>query len=207
MAIETIGVKKVSWKHSASRLVICLVILSAPTSSQSAVDFGAMQAALSEKKLASEVIYPNETVENIQLNVVRILESIDKDFQISLSENGVSGNLAWSSYMVMYNISGRDYWSISIEKLDNGISVKVNATTKSFSGLVTGFPAVEAIGVIPLDGGSGLSVDEMNLFHRRLSSLLAGGAIETCKQAFGGRKKKYPLTCGRGGATYTVRAP
>lgn len=195
---------------SRSRFLVLTAVLAATSlsgcaSSNAPVDFAALQDRLEAKQAASTQRYPNHSPEQVRVAANAVLNGIDDGFTISLSDRGISAGRAWSSYLVLANLVGWDYWVIHINPQDDGTEVFVNATIRSRTpGLLEAAapPSNGLMDDIPISSEIGLTAEEMRLFHRRLAAELAGTAAwETCQDAFGAKKGDYPLTCNRGGVT------
>lgn len=170
-----------------------------------ATDFASLQRSLDAKRAASTKVYSGVTLAAVQEAANAVLLGIDDGFAVSLTDDGIVAARGWSSYMVLANVVGWDYWVVNVRPIDGGTEVFVNATIRSrVPGLLEMAipPANGLLAEIPLSSTEGLTVEEMQLFHRRLEAKLSGSsAWETCDTAFGGQKGDYPLTCNRGGVT------
>lgn len=191
---------------TASLLAISVLALAGCASAPPAHDFQALEARLAAKTTASTHVYAGVSPAEARTAANAVLMGIDPRFQVSLTDQGISAARGWSSYLVLANLVGWDYWQVRIIPVEGGTEVFVNATIRSrVPGLLEAAvpPANGFMTEIPLSSEEGLTTEEMDLFQRRMAAkLMASTSWETCETAFGARKGDYPLTCNRGGVTH-----
>lgn len=179
-------------------------ILGACATASPPLDLAAQEARLAAKQRASTAYYPGITSAQAREAAGAILLDIDDGFAVSLSEKGLSAGRLWSSYIGLANLVGADYWVIRTEEDAGGTAVFVNAVVRSGARGPFQMALPDSNGLpddLPLSSELGLTVPEMDLFHRRLKAKLLGQPWETCDAAFGRDRGAYPLTCNRGGLT------
>ena len=86
--------------------------------------------ARDEKIAATTRIYENVKAEDVLIAADKIFRLCDgSDFQISHTENAVTGSRQWSIYLVLNAVFGVDNWIVTADQIDDNVKVTLFVCT------------------------------------------------------------------------------